>query len=202
MRSVRFKHWRSTVPTGTSGKFSIERFTVSNEESQWSFMRERGRGVSPGEYTKLVDTTKVFDSIWMSDTFDELNDQLEPINKATGHVLINGLGLGCVLQCCIEKESVESVTVVEIEPDVIKLVAPHFEAKYGDRLKIICADAFQYKPEKGVRYDVIWHDIWHSMCLDNLPEMHRLHRKYGRVADWQGSWSRKYLERLKRGMYR
>jgi hypothetical protein len=41
---------------------------------------------------------------------------------------------------------------------------------------------------KGERYGMVWHDIWDSFCGDNLPEMTRLKRKYGRRADWQGCW--------------
>ena len=52
------------------------------------------------------------------------------------------------------------------------------------------ADALEYKPPRGEQYDVVWHDIWPNICTDNLPEMHKLHRKYGRRCNWQGSWCR------------
>jgi spermidine synthase len=130
----------------------------------------------------------------MSDTPDERRDHLSAIREAKGHVLLNGLGLGCVLQSCLEKEGVTKVTVVEKEEDVIALVAPHYQERYGDRLEVVHADAFEYKPPKGVRYGMVWHDIWPNMCADNLPEMHRLHRKYGRRTEWQGSWGRAYIE--------
>ena len=161
-----------------------------------SFMRGRGRGVPEGNYTKLQ--RKGAWDVTMSDTPDEYHDHFEPIHQATGHVLLNGLGLGCVLQCCAEKEGVTKITVIERSEDVIALVAPHYQAKYGDKIEIIQADAFEYKPPKGVRYNVVWHDIWDNLCEDNLPEMHRLHRKYGRRTDWQGSWGRAQTERQKR----
>lgn len=62
-------------------------------------------------------------------------------------------------------------------------------------MQIINADAFAYKPPKSKRYGAVWHDIWANICADNLPEMHKLHRKYGRIADWQGSWCRWQCER-------
>lgn len=127
----------------------------------------------------------------MSDTPDELRDFQMAVLRAKGHILINGLGLGCVVTACLRKPEVETATVIEIDSDVIALVGSHFT---DDRLTIINADAFQYQPPKGQRYQMVWHDIWDSICSDNLPQMHRLHRKYGRRADWQGSWSRELCE--------
>ena len=77
----------------------------------------------------------------------------------------------------------------------IKLIAPHYN---DPRLEIIHADAFEWKPPKGVRYNCVWHDIWDYICTDNLPEMHKLHRKYGRRCDYQESWCRSVCEYEKR----
>ena len=65
------------------------------------------------------------------------------------------------------------------------MVTPYIKDK---RVTIINADAFEWKPPKDQRYDVVWHDIWDNICGDNLPEMTKLHRKYGKKTDWQGSW--------------
>lgn len=190
------EHWKVDVPEGRSGPWVVERFTVSDTDSQWSFITGRGRGVPAGDYTKLKRDGS-FD-VTMSDTPDEYSDHREAIRMASGHVLLNGLGLGCVLQCMAEKPEVTKITVIERSEDVIALVAPHYQAKYGDKIEIIQADALEYKPPKGVRYGVVWHDIWDNMCEDNLPQMHTLHRKYGRRADWQGSWGRSLIEYRKR----
>lgn len=131
----------------------------------------------------------------MSDTPDEIRDLYPIVWKAQGHVLINGLGLGVVLQACLQKEDVTRATVIEISPDVIALVAPHYREKYGDRFEVIQADALAWKPPKGVRYGAVWHDIWDTICWENLESMKLLHRRYGRRADWQGSWCRYLCER-------
>jgi hypothetical protein len=39
----------------------------------------------------------------------------------------------------------------------------------------------------------VWHDIWLDLCTDNLEGMGKLHRKYGRRTDWQGSWEKDRL---------
>ena len=104
--------------------------------------------------------------------------------------MVHGLGLGVAVQAMLNKKKVQKLTVVEISSDVIALVGSYYAALFGNRLEIINADAFTWKPPKDVRYGVVWHDIWDNICSDSLPEMHKLHRKYGRKTDWQGSWCR------------
>ena len=65
-------------------------------------------------------------------------------------------------------------------------------------LEIIEADAYLYQPPKGIRYSVVWHDIWPDLCEDNLKEMGTLHRRYGKRCDWQGSWGKELLRHHRR----
>ena len=183
------------VPEGISGDWQVERFEVTEEQA--SFARLRASLHAPyresppaGYYTRLMRRGWLV----MSDTPAEIRDHRWAISEAKGSVLVNGLGLGVVVQAMLNRPQVEHLTVIEISPDVIALVGPHYQSRYGDRLEIIEADALTWKPPKGVRYDVVWHDIWGDICSDNLPEMHKLHRKYGRRTDWQGSWCRAECE--------
>jgi hypothetical protein len=189
------------LPEGTSGDWKVEHFTVSKEQASFGQMRSvitmSARHVPSGTYTGLWNGR----SLVMSDTPDEIRDHLFPIHEATrrgGHVLINGLGLGMVAAAILEQENVEKVTVVELSREVIDLVGPTLMERYGDRLEIIHADALEYLPRKGQRFTVVWHDIWPDICTDNLPEMGTLHRRYGKRADWQGSWCRELLKSEKR----
>ena len=111
-------------------------------------------------------------------------------------ILINGLGLGVCLAAILESDVPEKIVVVEKSEDVIKLVGPTFEN--DSRVEIIHADALEYKPPKGEKYDAVWHDIWPNICSDNLESMKKLHRKYGRRAAWQGSWARGLCELQKK----
>lgn len=179
------------VPEGSCGDWAVSRYTVSEAEARLSAMLDGRRYVYPGTYAQLTHRGRII----MSDTPAEMRDHGEPVRRATGSVLINGLGLGMVLGAILAKPSVTDVTVVELAPEVIRLVGP----TYADpRLTIVCADAFDWQPPKGKRYDCVWHDIWPDICLDNLAEMTRLHRKYGRRCDWQGSWCRGELQSLRR----
>jgi hypothetical protein len=182
-----------TVPDGKSGDWSVESFTVSEKESEFTCMRAACQGsheyVPPGSYKRL----KRGNTVVMSNTPMEVNTHSPIIQNATGHVLINGLGLGMVLNALLAKPDVQSITVVEFSKDVIALTGPSF--KDEPRITVVNADAFTYQPPKTMRFNAVWHDIWDTICSDNLPEMQRLHRKYGRRSDWQGSWGRPQCER-------
>lgn len=181
-----------TVPEGERGPWKVERFTISEEKASLAnismMFKPGGRRCRAGTYTKLTRDGEII----MSDTPDEKRDHYWFVNRARGHVLINGLGLGMVLGAVLLKSEVERATVVEASEDVIALVGPHYAC---DRVEIVHGDALTWKPPAGVRYGAVWHDIWDDICADNLPEMKRLHRRYGRRADWQGSWARELCER-------
>jgi len=181
------------IPEGQVGPWRVERWVMTETDAWASSLRAAlnpqrpYRAVPVGTYTKLTHNGSTI----MSDTPDELRDFQMAVLNAKGHILINGLGLGCVVISCLRRPEVETATVIEIDPNVIALIGPHI---IDDRLTIINGDAFQYKPPKGQRYQMVWHDIWDTICSDNLPQMHQLHRKYGRRTDWQGSWSRELCE--------
>ncbi len=185
------KRLASAVPEGTSGAWAVQCFTVSEDEAKFDALRSAMHGDSrhtpPGTYTKLVCNGHVV----MSDTPDELRDFRYFVHRACGSVLINGLGLGCVVQALLAKPEVSEVTVVEISQDVINLVSPTL---CDPRLTIICADAYEWQPPKGKRWNFVWHDIWTDLCTDNLALMGKLHRKYGRRCDMQESWCHALLK--------
>ncbi len=186
---------KTTIPEGTQGDWQISRFTISEKDAKFFNMHATFRGygsrsVQPGTFTKLTRNGHTV----MSDTRAELRDHAIPVYEAKGQVLINGLGLGIVVEACLRKPEVEHVTVIEISADVIALVKPHLE---NDRLTIIHADALTWKPPKMV-YDMVWHDIWSDICTDNWKTMTKLHRRYGRRSKWQGSWCRWEIQQMRR----
>lgn len=177
----------SWLQPSKSGEWSVEQFEVSEADSSFTRLRAmlKGRGfVPPGTYTKL---THCGSSV-MSDTPDELRDHNQAVRLAFGNVLVAGLGLGIVLNALLMKDEVEHVTMVEIDPDVIHLVWPAFE-QYRDRLTLVQADIFKWKPARGEMFDVAWFDIWSNLCTDHLPEMTTLKRRFAkRVRMWKGCW--------------
>lgn len=169
------------LPEMSKGVWKIEKFTTDRMDFHSLF---HGRAVPVGEqFTRLMRSGKLI----MSDTPAEMMDHRLAVIHAKGSCLLNGLGIGMVLKNILLKKEVTDVTVVEISQDLIDLVGSHYE---DERVSIVCSDAFAYKPPKGKRYGMVWHDIWDDICSDNLKDMERLHRKYGRKCDWQGSWAK------------
>jgi spermidine synthase len=172
------------VPDGISGNWRVETFEVSKKHADFSRIRAMFRpleAIEAGTYKRLMRG----DTVVMSNTPMELDTNSAIIRSARGRVLINGLGLGLVLSAILKKKEVEHVTIIEKSADVIKLVAPSF-AK--ERVTIIQADALEYRPAKGARFDRVWHDIWDFICGDNLPQMNKLRRRYAKHTDWQACW--------------
>jgi hypothetical protein len=184
------------VPDGVSGDWEVSTFNVTEQDCEIFNMRALyhpgGRTIKAGTYKKLTRRG----TIVMSNTPAEIRDHLGFIYRArrsNGNILINGLGLGVCLSAILESTTIKTVTVIEKSSDVIALVSPSF-ANYK-RVTIICADAFEWKPPKDIRYDAVWHDIWDNICGDNLPQMSKLHRKYARKTEWQDSWGKALCKR-------
>lgn len=181
------------IPEGKSGDVAVERFEVKDDFTLFR-MAIGGRGTRPGEYTKITRNG----NLWMSDTRAEFFDSLRFIGEAKrlgGRVLVNGLGLGVVIGHLLECDKIEHIDVVEIDEDVIKLVAPSFDA---ERVTVHHADAYEMKWPRGTRWQSAWHDIWQSMCTDDLEGHARLNRMYGRRVDYQECWAHDMLLSLRR----
>lgn len=195
--STEFKFGTCSVPCGKMGPWTIDTVKIDRGDAVMFNLRAAQDGnawacVHPGTFKRLRHKDR---GVVMSNTRMEIITNYEAYNKATGRVLINGLGLGMVLEGILSKPDVKFVRVVEIDPDVIALVGPHFasEVRKG-RLDIVMADAYDYRPEKGERFNYVWHDIWDFIGDDNLPLMAHLGRRYNkRVADAQGFWAREQI---------
>jgi hypothetical protein len=181
------------IPEGKSGSVAVKRFEIEDDFGLMH-MRMGNRGTLPGQYTKLTRNGH----LWMSDTHAEFRDSARFLRKAKelgGRVLINGLGLGVVVGHLLECDNVEHIDVVEIDEDVIKLVAPSFD---GERVTVHHADAYCVEWPKGTRWQSAWHDIWLDICEDDLKGHERLNRKYGGRVDYQECWAHDLLLRHRR----
>lgn len=102
-------------------------------------------------------------STWMSVSPNEVFTMKKPINKAKGKVLTLGCGMGYFAYMASLKEDVESITIVELQQEVIDLfnnfILPQFENK--DKIKIIKCDAMEYlKSIDDGEFDYCFADIW------------------------------------------
>ena len=186
------------VPEMNVDGLVVSKFTVEARSLEsFRLALQGGRDCMPGEYTSL----HIDNRLWMSDTTAERSDHTWPVYKAWelgGRCLVNGLGLGMVVGAMLVDPAVTHVDVVENDPRVAQHVGKWFVDTYGDRVTIHEADAYEIQWPKGTRWAVAWHDIWPDLCTDNLEEMAKLHRKYGRRVRWQGSWGKELLQSYRR----
>ncbi len=189
---------------GVVGEAKLEEVTVSRDASAWSAWSGSSAYVDPGRYLRLY----VGGELMMSDTPHEVSTNYDIVARAHGDVLIGGLGLGMVVDRILgpprltdyarrRAGRVRSLTVVEKSPDVIRLIGDQLKRKrYGGRLTIVEGDIFDWRPEKGVKYDAIYFDIWPTICTDNLEQIARLHQAFKgrkRPGAWMDSWMADHL---------
>jgi spermidine synthase len=147
-----------------------------------------------GKYVRL----HINGQLMMSDTGMERISNKEFIEKAQGRVLIAGLGLGLIISNIIDNPYVQEVVVIEKYQDVIDLVSPKFT---HPKLKVICADIDEWRPEKGEKFDTIYFDIWADISTENLDHIKKLHNRFKSFKQkdgWMNSWMKEYLQKRKR----
>ena len=123
--------------------------------------------------------------IWMSLNPNEIKTMAPYIEKANGHVLVLGLGMGYVAFMMANKKDVKDVTIIEKDPHVIeifnKLIWPDFKNK--EKIKIINDDAIKYTKNNLNKYDYVFADLWHSPD-DGLPLFVQLKKINKNIDCW------------------
>lgn len=202
-----FPFMQDILPEGQSGECHLRHYTVSEIEAELYNMRVMFQRwpywmrLRAGDYVKLI----IQGDLWMSDTPMERHTNQDIVIGARGDVLIGGLGLGMIPSALLLPDSkyhrtdIRSVTVIEKNPDVIALIAPHLTYP---NLRILEADVFTWKPDQ--KFDTIYMDIWSDISSDNVPEIARLHRRYGRYLNrnnpghCMSSWLVSYVRKMRR----
>ncbi len=103
----------------------------------------------------------------MSVTPNEVTTVQPAIDNAKGKVLTLGCGMGYFAYMASLKNDVDSITIIELEQDVIDLfqnnILPQFEHK--EKINVIKADAIEFmKNVKDGEYDYCFADIWLSVA--------------------------------------
>lgn len=205
-----FERYKVSVPAGERDGIVIDHFTIEEGDVHNIRLALHNRPINPpGTYTRMSEGA----TVWMSDVPAEVLDhkpffgalewcQPEP---GTGRILINGLGLGMCLQAALRSRMCGHVDVVERDMRVINLVAPHYyrmARECGKTLTTHHADALTVTFPTGTKWDIVWHDIWPDISVDNLPEMATLKRKYAQRCIWQGCWSEQMCRDARSGKLR
>lgn len=168
------------VPAGISGDVAI----IHDTPDQFTRLRAaiHGMPLDREKYVRLI----VDGDVMMTDAEFERRTNRTILREARGHCLVAGLGIGLILDPLIS--ACESVTVVEINADVIALVAPYFPTVTVHHTSI-----FDWKPTTDSKYDAIYFDIWPHFNSDTNAEAASLHRKFRRYlapGGFMESWTR------------
>lgn len=183
---------RSGFPAAVSGDWSLVAMELPERPYQADpDPRPAAFHFRPGRYTEL----RRAGITYMTDLYDEWWTQRVAIMRARavgGDVLITGLGLGMVAEAILAPgapAAVGTVTVLEQAQDVIDLVRPHLQPRWGERLQIVHADAFEWRAASGQRFATVWHDIWPDPDAPQVDaEVASLLQHHQPWSDWQGFW--------------
>ena len=150
--------------------WKLQKFEINDNN-----IRAMLEGVTPGKYIRLLHNNECV----MSDTNMEKRTNSDFCINAHGDIIIGGLGIGMIIMAIQDKPEVNTITVIEKNQEVIDIVAS--QLNLNDKVNIICADVFEWKPERGVKYDMAYMDIWNWINEDVYKnEMQPLKRKYAR----------------------
>jgi hypothetical protein len=120
---------------------------------------------------------------WMSMTPMELESQEIGVRLARGHVLIYGLGMGWSAAASALRDPVESVTVVEVDPDVLALhgeldLFAQLPSAARAKVRLVEGDAYRYLPDRPV--DLLMPDFWLPLFSDGrVEEVRRMQANVG-----------------------
>lgn len=151
------------IPEGVSGDYEIAYYTDETTDLMWQEYLTL-KGESHDSYTVLIK-----DSLGMpimQDSEAEYNEHQWLWDNATGDVLVGGLGLGVCHQPLIDNPDVTSVTIIELEQDVVDLVWD--DCVKDDTFSIVVADFETWSPPEGSSFDTVWGDTW---LVDNSLTM-------------------------------
>ena len=130
----------------------------------------------------------------MSDDPRELRRHLPAVLSASGHVLVTGLGLGCVVRGLLTNPRVTHIDVIEVDTGVLEMVGPTFNGE--PRVALYHGDALRYRWPRDARWDFAWHDVW-----NDTPDTQVIHAmlltRYHKLARHQGAWGfPRWMKRL------
>jgi hypothetical protein len=125
--------------------------------------------------------------IMASDKPDEIYIQYIAFHTMHGRVLVGGLGLGMAANMIAAMPNVDSVTVIEKEPEIIRLV----EGTLDPKVSVIQADVFEYASALTAgQYDSAYYDTWYSTARRewgvSVVPLYRASRRAG--IETLGSW--------------
>jgi hypothetical protein len=151
------------------------------EWGQWR-IAHTGTGIDHGYYTRqwLISGMPILMrrhpqnpskwETWMSLSAHEMESQEAGCIYAKGRTVIMGLGMGWIALNAAMNPSVNTVTVVELDQEVIRLfnetgVLQQVPPEIGAKINIVHANALDWLPQEPV--DFLFADIWRTLVEPN-----------------------------------
>lgn len=151
-------------------EFKINSFNKYELQQINTSKRERSCIVKPklGYFNEKVEFPQLCENgeTWMSITPSEINTMKTPLKYMKGNVLVFGLGLGYFPYMSGLKDTVTSVTIVELNKDIIEIfdknILPQISPEIASKIKVINADAKEIFLDKEFikNFDTCFIDIW------------------------------------------
>ncbi|MEA5536804.1 hypothetical protein [Crocosphaera sp. XPORK-15E] len=140
---------------------------------EWK-LEEKETPLSRGYFTSIQSVVNNYrlcrgQILWMSLTPMELESQSHHALAAKDHTVLMGLGMGLLLYNVLLRSEVKKVTVIENDPDIVKLFYQITDATSWpgwEKVSIIIADALNWIPSEPVDYLAV--DIWSALGDENL----------------------------------
>lgn len=151
-------------------EFKINYFDKYELQQINTLKRERNCTAKPilGYFNEKVEFPQLCENgeTWMSITPSEINTMKTPLKHMKGNVLVFGLGLGYFPYMSALKDTVTSVTIVELNNDIIEIfdknILPQISPEIASKIKVINADAKEIFLDKEFikNFDTCFIDIW------------------------------------------
>ena len=105
--------------------------------------------------------------LWMSLTPMEIQSQFLAIRNASGEVGVAGLGMGYAALKMAQSEDVDSITVFEIDPRIIRFFREAFHRRKGfNKISFVEGDARETLVDH--QFDFLYVDIYQTLLPDEI----------------------------------
>lgn len=159
-------------------KLKVEYFKEYEAQLSNTSKRERNLTVKPqiGYFDKKVEFPVLLenDEAWMSITPSEINTMEHHLEHMKGNVIVFGLGLGYFAYMSAIKDSVDSITIIEANKDIIDIfnnnIFNQIDDKIKEKINIIHGDAKEVFLNKEYMdsFNSCFVDIWKN-AIDGAP---------------------------------
>ena len=177
-------------PSGPFGLWNVRRDRVPDRETRgWGAVRLQTSLLRATAATLHIDGETV-----MEDSAREISRHLPILMRASGTVLVSGLGLGCVVRGLAKKPEVEHIDVIELDSLILDRMGPEFAT--NPKVHLHHGDAFKIKWGRR-KWDYAWHDIWSENEPLSLLHTRLILQYRRRVRIMQGAWMlERFVKRL------